>query len=154
MLSYAEVKEEKDDFTSPLDLLFNQLKKNKPDHIAVKQYGVYKQAAGKTAKSINVSLAVRLAAFNLEQVKRITSSDDMNFGELGEKKMAIFAVIPDNDTSMSYLVGMLYTQIIQELYYRADHKYHGRLPIHVRFMLDEFANVSLPEEFEIGRAHV
>ncbi len=148
MLSYAEVKEEKDDFTSPLDLLFNQLKKNKPDHIAVKQYGVYKQAAGKTAKSINVSLAVRLAAFNLEQVKRITSSDDMNFGELGEKKMAIFAVIPDNDTSMSYLVGMLYTQIIQELYYRADHKYHGRLPIHVRFMLDEFANVSLPEEFD------
>ena len=72
----------------------------------------------------------------------------MNFGELGEKKMAIFAVIPDNDTSMSYLVGMLYTQIIQELYYRADHKYHGRLPIHVRFMLDEFANVSLPEEFD------
>ena len=101
-------------------------------------------AAGKTAKSINISLAVRLAAFNLDQIKRITGSDDMNFGSLGEKKMAIFAVIPDNDTSMSYLVGMLYTQIIQELYYRADHIHHGRLPIHVRFMLDEFANVSLP----------
>ena len=148
MLSYADVKEERDDYVSPLDLLFEHLKKNRPDHIAVKQYSIYKQAAGKTAKSINISLAVRLAAFNLEQIKRITSTDGMQFGELGERKMAIFAVIPDNDTSMSYLVGMLYTQIIQELYYRADHIHHGRLPVHVRLMLDEFANVSLPEEFD------
>ena len=148
MLSYADVKEEKDDFISPLDLLFKQLEKNKPDHIAVKQYSVYKQSAGKTAKSINVSLAVRLAAFNLEQVRSITSKDEMDIGNLGEKKMAIFAVIPDNDTSMSYLVGMLYTQIIQELYYRADHIYHGRLPVHVRLILDEFANVSLPDSFD------
>ena len=148
MLSYADVKEEKDDFLSPLDLLFKQLEKNKPDHIAVKQYSVYKQSAGKTAKSINVSLAVRLAAFNLEQIRDITSKDEMDIGNLGEKKMAIFAVIPDNDTSMSYLVGMLYTQIIQELYYRADHIYHGRLPVHVRLILDEFANVSLPDSFD------
>ena len=148
MLSYADVKEERDDYISPLDLLFDHLKKNRPDHIAVKQYSIYKQAAGKTAKSINISLAVRLAAFNLEQIRRITSRDEMQFGELGERRMAIFAVIPDNDTSMSYLVGMLYTQIIQELYYRADHIHHGRLPVHVRLMLDEFANVSLPEEFD------
>ena len=148
MLSYADVREEDSGHMSPLDLLFNQLEKNKPNHVAVKQYKVYKQAAGKTAKSINISLAVRLAAFNLEQICSITDHDEMDFGELGEKKMAIFAIIPDNDTSLSYLVGMLYTQIIQELYFLADHVHNGRLPIHVRFILDEFANVSLPEEFD------
>ncbi len=148
MLSYAEVSEQDENKRSPLDLLFNQLEQNKPDHIAVKQYKVFKQAAGKTAKSILVSLAVRLAAFNLEQVCSITDHDDMNFGELGERKMAVFAVIPDNDTSLSYLVGMMYTQIIQELYFRADHIHNGRLPVHVRMILDEFANVSLPEEFD------
>ncbi len=148
MLSFAEVKEDNENHISPLDLLFNQLEKNQPEHIAVKQYRVYKQAAGKTAKSILISLAVRLAAFNLQQVRVITDHDDMDFGELGEKKMAIFAVIPDNDTSLSYLVGMLYTQIIQELYYRADHIHNGSLPVPVRFILDEFANVSLPEEFD------
>lgn len=148
MLSYADVQEENSNYISPLDMLFNQLERNKPEHIAVKQYKVYKQAAGKTAKSINISLAVRLAAFNLDQICSITDKDEMNFGELGERKKAIFAVIPDNDTSLSYLVGMLYTQIIQELYYRADHIHQGRLPVHVRFILDEFANVSLPEEFD------
>ena len=148
MLSFAEVKEDNENHISPLDLLFNQLEKNQPEHIAVKQYRVYKQAAGKTAKSILISLAVRLAAFNLQQVRVITDHDDMDFGELGEKKMAIFAVIPDNDTSLSYLVGMLYTQIIQELYYRADHIHNGSLPVPVRFILDEFANGSLPEKFD------
>ena len=97
---------------------------------------------GKTAKSINISLAVRLAAFNMKQLQKITDVDNMSFGDLGEKKMAIFAVIPDNDTSLSYLVGMLYTQIIQELYFRADHIHYGALPIHVRFILDEFAKVN------------
>jgi len=148
MLSYADVKEEKESYKSPLDMLFNDLGMNDPNHIAVKQYRIYKQAAGKTAKSINISLAVRLAAFNMDQICSITDHDDMNISDLGRKKMAIFAVIPDNDTSLSYLVGMLYTQIIQELYYQADHVYHGRLPIHVRMILDEFANVSLPEEFD------
>ena len=148
MLSYADVKEEKESYKSPLDMLFNDLGMNDPNHIAVKQYHIYKQAAGKTAKSINISLAVRLAAFNMDQICSITDHDDMNISDLGRKKMAVFAVIPDNDTSLSYLVGMLYTQIIQELYYQADHVYHGRLPIHVRMILDEFANVSLPEEFD------
>ena len=148
MLSYADVKEEKESYKSPLDMLFNDLGMNDPNHIAVKQYRIYKQAAGKTAKSINISLAVRLAAFNMDQICSITDHDDMDISDIGKVKTAIFAVIPDNDTSLSYLVGMLYTQIIQELYYQADHVYHGRLPIHVRMMLDEFANVSLPEEFD------
>ena len=148
MLAYADVREEDSKHISPLDLLFQQLGYAVPGHIAVKQYSVYKQAAGKTAKSINISLAVRLAAFNMKQLQRITDTDAMHFGDLGERKMAIFAVIPDNDTSLSYLVGMLYTQIIQELYFRADHIHYGPLPVHVRFILDEFANVSLPEEFD------
>ena len=148
MLSYADVREDKETYVSALDLLFKHLGDNQPMHIAVKQYRIYKQAAGKTAKSINISLAVRLAAFNMDQICSITDHDDMGISELGEQKTAIFAVIPDNDTSLSYLVGMLYTQIIQELYYQADHVYHGRLPIHVRMILDEFANVSLPEEFD------
>lgn len=148
MLSYADVREDKETYVSALDLLFKQLGDNQPMHIAVKQYRIYKQAAGKTAKSINISLAVRLAAFNMDQICSITDHDDMGISELGKEKTAIFAVIPDNDTSLSYLVGMLYTQIIQELYYQADHVYHGRLPIHVRMILDEFANVSLPEEFD------
>lgn len=148
MLSYADVREDKETYVSALDLLFKQLGDNQPMHIAVKQYRIYKQAAGKTAKSINISLAVRLAAFNMDQICAITDHDDMGISELGKQKTAIFAVIPDNDTSLSYLVGMLYTQIIQELYYQADHVYHGRLPIHVRMILDEFANVSLPEEFD------
>lgn len=148
MLSYADVREDKETYVSALDLLFKQLGDNQPMHIAVKQYRIYKQAAGKTAKSINISLAVRLAAFNMAQLQSITDHDDMDISELGKQKTAIFAVIPDNDTSLSYLVGMLYTQIIQELYYQADHVYHGRLPIHVRMILDEFANVSLPEEFD------
>ena len=148
MLSYADVREEDSAHISPLDLLFQQLSYQSPGHIAAKQYAVYKQAASKTAKSINISLAVRLAAFNMKQLQKITDVDNMSFGDLGEKKMAIFAVIPDNDTSLSYLVGMLYTQIIQELYFRADHIHYGALPMHVRFVLDEFANVSLPEEFD------
>ncbi|MDO4836575.1 MAG: type IV secretory system conjugative DNA transfer family protein [Clostridia bacterium] len=148
MLSYADVREDKETYVSALDLLFKQLGDNQPMHIAVKQYRIYKQAAGKTAKSINISLAVRLAAFNMDQICSITDHDNMGISELGKQKTAIFAVIPDNDTSLSYLVGMLYTQIIQELYYQADHVYHGRLPIHVRMILDEFANVSLPEEFD------
>ena len=148
MLSYADVREDKETYASALDLLFQQLAMNQPNHIAVKQYRIYKQAAGKTAKSINISLAVRLAAFNMDQICSITDHDDMDIGEIGKRKTAIFAVIPDNDTSLSYLVGILYTQIIQELYYQADHVYRGRLPIHVRMILDEFANVSLPEEFD------
>ena len=148
MLEYADVREEDSGYQSPLDMLFAALERTQPGHIAVRQYKVYKQAAGKTAKSILISLAVRLAAFNLEQIRTLTAEDELDIGSLGEEKTALFAVIPDNDTSFNYLVGMLYTQIFQELYYRADHVHGGRLPVHVQFILDEFANVALPEDFE------
>lgn len=148
MLSYADVREEKETYVSALDLLFNQLAANNPNHIAVKQYRIYKQSAGKTAKSINVSLAVRLSAFNMEQIQHITDHDDMQIERIGDEKTAIFAVIPDNDTSLSYLVGMLYTQIIQELYYQAWQRPGKRLPIHVRMLLDEFCNIGIPEGFD------
>jgi len=148
MLSFAKASEEDEKYESALDLLFKFLERGNPEHLAVKQYKVYKQAAGKTAKSILISLAVRLAAFNLTQIRQITSYDEMDIKSLGERKTAIFAVIPDNDTSFNYLVGMLYTQIFTELYYQADHMHNGRLPVPVHFIMDEFANVALPESFD------
>lgn len=148
MLEYAEVKEEKDDHVSPLDLLFMALELEQPNCIACKQYAVFKQASGKTAKSILVSCAVRLATFNLEQIRNLTDHDELDIKSLGEEKTALFAIIPDNDTSFNYLVGMLYTQIFIELYYQADKVYGGRLPMPVHFVLDEFANIALPEDFE------
>lgn len=148
MLENAAVREDDEDYQSPLDMLFEDLEEREPDHIAVKQYKVYKQSAGKTAKSILVSAAVRLAAFNLPEIARITSVDDLELGMLGERKQAIFCIIPDNDSSLNYLVGMLYTQAFQELYYRADHIHRGRLPVPVHIMADEFANVALPDDFQ------
>ena len=144
MLEYAEVKEEDEEFESPLDMLFESLDKEKPGHIAVRQYKVFKQAAGKTAKSILVSVAVRLAPFNLEQVKRITDHDDMELGLVGERKIAVFAVIPDNDSTFNFIVSLLYNQLFQTLYYSADQEHQGRLPVPVHFILDEFASITLP----------
>jgi type IV secretion system protein VirD4 len=120
------------------------LEREQPDHIAVRQYKVFKLAAGKTAKSILVSTAVRLAAFNLPQIKRITDHDEMDLYTLGEKKVALFAVIPDNDTTFNFLVSLLYSQAFQTLYYSADQIHHGSLPYHVHFILDEFAAMPLP----------
>lgn len=148
LLENAGASEESEDYRSPVDLVFEALEEESPEHIAVKQYKVFKQAAGKTAKSILVSAAVRLAAFNLPQIQRITSRDDMALSSLGERKRAIFCVIPDNDSSFNYLVGMLYTQAFQALYHKADHEHGGRLPVHVRVIADEFANVALPDDFE------
>ena len=133
---------------SPVDELFYALEEVNPEHIAVKQWKIFKQASGKTAKSILVSAAVRLAAFNLPEIAKMTSYDNLDIGSLGEKKRAVFCVIPDNDNSFNYLVGMLYTQAFQELYFRADHKYGGELPIPVHFVMDEFANTALPDNFE------
>ena len=118
------------------------------NHIALKQYRVFKQAAGKTAKSILVSVAVRLASFNLSELASFTQKDEMELNLLGKRKQAIFAVIPDNDSSFNYLVGMLYTQAFQELYYDADHRPGGRLKIPVRVLMDEWANVAFPDDFE------
>ena len=148
MIENGGAKEEDDDYQSPLDLLFEALEEEQPDHIAVRQYHIFKQAAGKTAKSILVSASVRLASFTLPEIQRITASDDMELGKLGERKQTIFCIIPDsNDASLNFLVGMLYTQAFQELYYQADKVHQGALPVPVRLMFDEFANVALPDGY-------
>ena len=148
MIENGGAREDDDEYQSPLDMLFEALEDEEPDHIAVKQYKIFKQAAGKTAKSILVSAAVRLAAFNLPEIARITNEDTLDLGSLGERKRAIFCCIPDNDTSFNYIIGMLYTQAFQSMYYAADKLHNGRLPVHVRCIFDEFANVALPDDFE------
>ena len=144
VLEYAEVREEDEGHVSPLDLLFESIERRKPDSVAVRQYKVFKLAAGKTAKSILVSTAVRLAPFNLPQIQALTNHDDMDLYTLGEKKVALYAVIPDNDHTLNFLVSLLYAQAFQALYYSADQIHHGPLPRHVRFVLDEFAAMPLP----------
>mgnify|MGYP002650395727 FL=1 len=144
VLEYAEVREDDDEYISPLDLLFKAMEHERPESVALRQYKVFKQAAGKTAKSILVSAAVRLAPFNLPQIKAITDHDDMDLYTLGEKKCALYAVIPDNDTTFNFLVSLLYSQIFQTLYYCADQIHHGALPCHVHFILDEAPSVNLP----------
>ena len=148
LIENAATMEDDEEYQSPVDVLFEALEDENPNHIALKQYKVFKQASGKTAKSILISAAVRLAAFNLPEIAKMTSYDNLDLGQLGEKKKAIFCVIPDNDNSFNYLVGMLYTQAFQELYYKADHEHGGELPIPVHFVMDEFANVALPDNFE------
>lgn len=148
LIENAAAKEDDEDYRNPTDMLFEVLEEENPDHIAVKEYKIFKQAGAKTAKSILISAAVRLAAFNLPQIARITSQDDLDLGSLGERKRAIFCVIPDNDNSFNYIVGMLYTQAFQALYYKADHEHGGELPIPVHLIMDEFANVALPDNFE------
>ena len=147
MIENGGAREDDDDFQSPLDMLFEALEEEDPNHVAVREYKIFKQAAGKTAKSILVSAAVRLSAFILPQITRITSRDDMELGLMGERKQAVFAIIPDNDSTFNYLVGMLYTCAFQALYYQADKVHQGALPVPVRLMMDEFCNVSLPDDF-------
>ena len=144
----ATVEDDEDGYQSPVDILFNGLEEEKPEHIAVKQYKIFKQASGKTAKSILISAAVRLAAFNLPEIAKMTSYDNLDIGSLGERKRAIFCVIPDNDNSFNYIVGMLYTQAFQALYFNADSNHGGELPVPVHIVMDEFANVALPDNFE------
>ena len=144
VLEYAEVREEDEGHVSPLDLLFESIERRKPDSVAVRQYKVFKLAAGKTAKSILVSTAVRLAPFNLPQIQALTDHDDMDLYTLGKKKVALYAVIPDNDNTFNFLVSLLYAQAFQALYYSADQIHHAPLPRHVRFVLDEFAAMPLP----------
>ena len=148
MIEYGGAKEEDDDYQSALDLLFEALEEEQPKHIAVREYRIFKQAAGKTLKSILVSAAVRLAMFALPEVQQLTGQDDLELGRLGERKQAIFCIIPDsNDASLNFLVGMLYTQAFQELYYQADKVHHGALPVPVRLLFDEFANIALPDGY-------
>ena len=148
MLASAQVKEEDEDYESPLDILFERLEMRDPESIAVKQYHIYKQAAGKTAKSILISVGVRLAAFNLKQIADLTCIDELDLSSIGEKKVALFCCIPDADTSPNYLVGMIYSQLFQTLYYVADRLHGGKLPVPVHCIMDEFPNVALPDDFE------
>lgn len=148
MIASADVREDDEEYQSPLDELFDRLEMRKPDSLALKQYKIYKQAAGKTAKSILISVGVRLAAFNLDSIAGITSCDELELDQVGERKTAIYAVIPDNDSTFNFLIGMLYTQLFQMLYYQADIIHNGELPVAVHFLMDEFSNVALPDDFD------
>ena len=148
MLNAAEVREEDESYASILDELFERLAMREPEHLAVKQYHIFKMAAGKTAKSILISLGVRLEKFNIPQVASFMCHDELDIRSLGERKTALFAIIPDSDSSLNFIIGMMYSCIFQELYFIADHVHGGRLPIHVHCVMDEFANVALPDEFD------
>ena len=148
MIRCGDVNEDDPDQKSILDELFERLERKNPEHIAVKYYKEYHAGSGKTLKSIQITLLSHLEKFNLSSLERMTMTDELELDLLGERKQAIFAVIPDNDSSYNFIVGMLYTQLFQRLYYRADFIHGGRLPVHVHFVMDEFANVALPDEFE------
>ena len=148
MLRAGDVKEDDDMYLSPLDVLFEKLEASNPEHIALKYYRDYHSGSAKTLKSIQITLASRLEKFNLESLSKLTMTDELELEKLGEQKVALFALIPDNDTSFNIIVSILYTQLFQQLFYSADHKHGGRLPVHVHFIMDEFANVSLPDDFD------
>ena len=148
MIRAGDVKEDNEEYQSVLDELFERLEERNPEHIALKYYRAYHSGSAKTLKSIQISLVSRLEKFNLDSLAGITQTDEMELGNIGEKKTAVFAVIPDNDSSFNFIVGMLYTQLFQQLYYQADSIHGGRLPVHVHFVMDEFANVALPDEFD------
>ena len=148
MIRAGDVKEDNEEYQSVLDELFERLEERNPEHIALKYYRAYHSGSAKTLKSIQISLVSRLEKFNLDSLAGITQCDEMDLGQIGEKKTAVFAVIPDNDSSFNFIVGMLYTQLFQQLYYQADSVHGGRLPVHVHFVMDEFANVALPDEFD------
>ena len=148
MLRAGAIEDEEEPRPSPLDNLFSELEYENPDHIALKYYHSYHSGSAKTLKSIQITLAARLEKFNLESLASLTSTDELGLETLGEKKTALFALIPDNDTSFNFLVSILYTQLFQQLFYSADHIHGGSLPIPVHFLMDEFANVSLPDDFD------
>ena len=148
MIRAGDVREDDDTYESALDILFERLEMRNPEHIALKYYRNYHSGSGKTLKSIQITLISRLEKFNLDSLASITQNDELELWSLGEQKTAIFAVIPDNDSSFNFLVGMLYTQLFQQLYHQADFVHGGRLPVPVHFLMDEFANVALPDEFD------
>lgn len=148
MLRYGDVKEDDEMYVSPLDMLFQRLEEENENHIAVKYYKEYHSGSGKTLKSIQITLASKLEKFNLDSVASLTATDELDLDDFGNKKIALFAVIPDNDSSFNFLVSILYTQLFQKLIFLADYKYNGSLPIPVHFLMDEFSNVCLPNDFE------
>ena len=148
MLRAGDLREDDEQYQSPLDELFERLEMRDSEHIALKYYHNYRSGSAKTLKSIQITLAARLEKFNLESLSALTITDELDLGTLGEKKTALFIIIPDNDSSFNFLVSILYTQLFQQLFYIADHKHGGALPVHVHFLMDEFANVSLPDDFD------
>lgn len=148
MLRAASIEDEEDTRPSPLDELFGELEMVNPEHIALKYYRSYHSGSAKTLKSIQITLAARLEKFNLESLAALTTTDELDLPSMGEGKVALFALIPDNDSSFNFLVSILYTQLFQQLFYAADHIYGGSLPMPVHFLMDEFANVSLPDDFD------
>lgn len=148
MIRAGDVKEDNEEYASTLDELFERLERKKPEHIAVRYYKGYHSGSGKTLKSIQITLISHLEKFNLTSLAGITQTDEMELGEIGERKTAVFAVIPDSDSSYNFIAGMLYTQLFQQLYRKADFEHGGRLPVHVHFVMDEFANVALPDDFD------
>ena len=148
MLGSAQVKEEDEDYESPLDILFDRLEMRDPDSIAVKQYHIYKQAAGKTAKSILISCGARLAPFDIAELRELMSYDELELDLVGDRKTALFVIISDTDDTFNFIVSIMYTQLFNLLCDRADDVYGGRLPIHVRCLLDEFANIGQIPKFE------
>lgn len=148
LIRAGEVSEEQEDLLSPLDEIFDRLEAEKPDHIALKYYRSYHSGSAKTLKSIQITLLARLEKFNFNSLASMTCADELEIDKIGDRKTALFALIPENDTSFNFIVGMLYTQLFQQLYYQADFVHGGRLPVHVHFVMDEFANIALPDDFD------
>lgn len=148
LIRAAEVKEDNENYVSCLDMLFERVAMRDPEHIAVRQYALFKQSAGKTAKSIITSLAVRLSFYDLNEIANISIKDELDFASMGEKPVALFCVIPDSDKSLNFLVGLMWSTAIQTLFRLADRKYRGPLPVPVHFIFDEWANIPLPKDYE------
>ncbi len=148
LLRAAGGREDGEEFLSPLDILFDRLEMRNPEHIALKYYRDYRSGSAKTLKSIQITLAARMEKFNLQSLATLTATDELDLGTMGEKKTALFIILPDNDSSFNFLVSILYTQLFQSLFFIADHKYGGALPVPVHFLMDEFSNVSLPDDFD------
>lgn len=148
MIDASEVREDDENYMNPVDRLFEALEKKNPSHFAVKQYKKYKLAAGKTAKSILISCGARLAPFDIEELRELMKEDELDLDTLGDRKTALFVIISDTDDTFNFVVSIMYSQLFNLLCDKADDKYGGRLPIHVRFLLDEFANIGLIPKFE------
>jgi len=148
MLGCAQVKEDDEDYQSPLDILFERLEMRDPESIAVKQYAIYKQAAGKTAKSILISCGARLAPFDIAELREIMSYDEMELDKIGDRKTALFLIMSDTDTTFNFVIAMLQSQLFNLLCDKADDEYGGRLPVHVRVIADEFANIGQIPQFD------
>ena len=148
MINASEAREDDEDFQNPVDLMFERLEEKDPEHFAVKQYRKYKLAAGKTAKSILISCGARLAPFDIKELRELMETDEMELDTIGDRKTALFVIISDTDDTFNFVVSILYTQLFNLLCDKADDVYNGRLPVHVRCLLDEFANIGQIPRFD------